>query len=211
MNIDKIFHFKFTNKELIENLLELKSQRLDEYYKIMDIAERVKYFVEKENLDGLQTLLTRNLHYVHFLRRHIEWAFDYCLRNNLDNFLCFFIKHGFSLKETQAIFQLIESSRFFPSESNTDILKVFLENGASANVLHDKTYKSPIHYAAEYGLPEFVEVLIKFGANVNSFDKKKRLAINYAIEHKEEGERFKKVIEILGQNGSLEGWSNPDP
>lgn len=209
-NFDKVFHFKWSKKEITENLLELKKERLEEYYKIMDTAERIKYYVEKENLQGLEDLLTKNIHYAHFFRCHIEWAFETSIRNGNDSFVCFFIKYGYPLKNNLGIFSLIDSSKFYPMESNADMLTVFLENGADPNTVHPKSFKTPLHLAAEFGLPQMVSVLIKWKANVNSFDKKKKLPINYAEEHREDGERYEEVIKTLRENGSIAKWSNPE-
>lgn len=209
-NFDKIFNFKWSKQEITENLLELKKEKLNEYYIIVDTTERIKYFVEKENLEGLETLLTKNVYYMHFFRLHIEWAFDQCLRNGQDPFVCFFIKHGLSLKDNYALFTFIESCKFYPMEANTDMLSVLLENGADPNMTHQKTFKTPLHLASEYGLPQVVNLLIKWRANVNAFDKKKKLPINYAQEHQEDGERYGEVIKILKENGSLEKWINPE-
>uniref|UniRef100_A0A0K8VDW3 Ankyrin repeat and LEM domain-containing protein 1 n=1 Tax=Bactrocera latifrons TaxID=174628 RepID=A0A0K8VDW3_BACLA len=105
-----------------------------------------------------------------------------------------------------------------------DIIKIFLEGGADANVRSNENM-TPLHVAAIFGRVDIVVLLLKYGARHDLLDDERKTPIHYAIEechfdvlevirdhifqHKYELER-KRSIEYVSDNGnySTRGESN---
>jgi hypothetical protein len=64
----------------IENLFLIKKIDLSLYYKIVDVGDKITALVLKENSEGLQDYVNRNLEHVQFLRSEVVRAFYLALR-----------------------------------------------------------------------------------------------------------------------------------
>lgn len=66
--------------KIIENLFLIKKIDLSLYYKIVDVGDKITALVLKENSEGLQDYVNRNLEHVQFLRSEVVRAFYLALR-----------------------------------------------------------------------------------------------------------------------------------
>ncbi|KAL8157307.1 hypothetical protein AgCh_002126 [Apium graveolens] len=77
------------------------------------------------------------------------------------------------------------------------VKKLLEENGSLVNA-RDYDYRTPLHVAALHGLIDVAKCLIKFGADVNSFDRWKNTPLADA-----EGAKKHSMIELLKSYGGL--------
>jgi hypothetical protein len=87
---EKTFNFVKSEEEIariplfllknIENLFLIKKIDLSLYYKIVDVGDKITALVLKENSEGLQDYVNRNLEHVQFLRSEVVRAFYLALR-----------------------------------------------------------------------------------------------------------------------------------
>jgi ankyrin repeat protein len=66
------------------------------------------------------------------------------------------------------------------------VASLLLQNGADWNQ-HDSSQNYPIHYAAAYGWPDLIDLLLKVGSNINQENSWRLTPINVAMLLNHEG------------------------
>lgn len=88
------------------------------------------------------------------------------------------------------------------SQSNRDVIKFLIKNGASIE-LHDANHDTPILLAAAHTNWQAVQLLAQYHANVNAQDYKGNTALHYVVSYGREGDPHKNnAIECLIKNGA---------
>lgn len=147
----------------------------------------------------MEDLINRHTDVLPLLRMHIEEAFDSVLQFRYEEILIYFLENGFNLSTNHedSLIELCITSKFFSDDPPLSTLKLLIKYGADVNALEKIKYRTPLHYAAKYGIVSFVEELIAAGAEVDPIDSKKRSPLNYALKKKNKSPEFKKICEIL--------------
>ena len=83
---------------------------------------------------------------------------------------------------------------------NLDILKLLVSMGFDVNVKYEK--RTLLHYLIGEGDYELVEFIIHNGADVNIRGALDRTALEYARVVERKGENYKKIVELLLENGA---------
>lgn len=140
---------------------------------------------------------------------HIEEAFDCVLQLRFEEMLEYFLDNGFDLteKNDDCLIQLCITCKFFSDDPPLSTLKLLLRYGADVNAIEKIKFRSPLHYAAKYGMLSFINELIEQGAEIDPIDSKKRTPLNYALKRKNEGGHFKDIIAVLNSNGGTKKWN----
>lgn len=81
-----------------------------------------------------------------------------------------------------SLIDLCVTSRLFANDPPISTLVLLIKYGADVNTIEKVKYRTPLHYAAKYGILEFVKILITFGAEIDPIDFKKRSPLNYALK-----------------------------
>lgn len=76
------------------------------------------------------------------------------------------------------------ASKFFVKDPPISTMQLLIKYGANVDANEKMKYRTPLHYAAKYGIIEFVNELIKNGAEIDPVDFKKRTPLNYAMKKK---------------------------
>lgn len=76
----KTFVFLKDEQEIAHDLQIIKMANMAEYWKIIDVGDKITAFVLKGNSEGLMNYVNRNLEYVQWLKSEIIRAFYLGLR-----------------------------------------------------------------------------------------------------------------------------------
>ncbi|KAL4432944.1 hypothetical protein ABPG74_014458 [Tetrahymena malaccensis] len=205
----KLFEFDQTQEETLKLLEEVRNHSAKQFDYIMDVGNEISKHAKNEDLEALQEVVNRNIDILHLLRMHIEETFEQVLQFRFDDILEYFLENGFNIKDDfqDCLIDLCITSRFFASDPPTTTLRLLIKYGADVDALEKDRYRTPMHYAAKYGILEFVKVLLEYKAEVDPIDFKKRTPLNYAMKKKNLGSEYKQICELLEQKGGTTKWN----
>ncbi|KAM3141290.1 hypothetical protein pb186bvf_006675 [Paramecium bursaria] len=171
-----IFKFHQSYDESIKLLEQTKANQ--QYFQhIVMASQDMKKLMNEDDVPGIKQFFETRIPDIPFLRIFIDESFEQIVLYRYDEMIEYFVESGYEVTNKRLIPSLIRLSSMMRLDPPTNTISLLIKGGLVVDECFDDNYRTPLHLACKYGIPDIIRLLVENGCDINAVDSKKRTPI----------------------------------